>query len=534
MADNNFRSYRTLDPNSARARETANDPLADLARLIGRGDRHTETTTRDPRYSRQPADTGAAGEVWSDEDYAAPDRRLSRQEDRIQHYDDRAQRYDDRAQHYDEAPQYEDHPSAQPASQASYGSQDHGRYADEEQGNARFFSGPAARFNGFSDDDDAYPSPEPPAIPERAVPAYASDEYETDPPAHETYDGYAPDDYDDESPAPRRRGGLVVVMAVLGLVVVGTAGAFAYRAMFGGSMLPTLPPIIKANVGPNKIVPDAQASNNATPGGAAPSGQGEQLVPREEQPVAMEPPKTAARVVSTVPIVTGQGGPAVANAESEGIWPAPPSTASLPPPPPPMAAAPSQASSAASGSAETKKIHTVIIRSDQSGGADGAAQAAPAARATARAAAAPAPARPSAGAGGSNAPMSIAPGAQGDAAPTPPARTRVAAAPPAAAPVALANPAPASAAAAAPASGGYAVQVTSQRSEGDAQTAYRELQAKYPNQLGGREPIIRRADLGEKGVYFRALVGPFASSEQASGLCSGLKAAGGDCLVQKN
>jgi len=130
--------------------------------------------------------------------------------------------------------------------------------------------------------------------------------------------------------------------------------------------------------------------------------------------------------------------------------------------------------------------------------------------------------------------MSIAPGTQGDAAPTPPARTRVAAAPPAAAPVALANPAPASGAAATPASGGYAVQVTSQRSEGEAQSAYRELQAKYPNQLGGREPIIRRADLGDKGIYFRALVGPFASSEQAVGLCSGLKAAGGDCLVQKN
>ena len=51
-------------------------------------------------------------------------------------------------------------------------------------------------------------------------------------------------------------------MAVLGLAVVGTAGAFAYRAMFGGSVLPTLPPIIKASNGPNKIVPnngDAQA-----------------------------------------------------------------------------------------------------------------------------------------------------------------------------------------------------------------------------------------------------------------------------------
>ena len=34
---------------------------------------------------------------------------------------------------------------------------------------------------------------------------------------------------------PRRRGGLVTVLAVLALAVVGTAGAFGYRAMFGNS-----------------------------------------------------------------------------------------------------------------------------------------------------------------------------------------------------------------------------------------------------------------------------------------------------------
>ena len=93
----------------------------------------------------------------------------------------------------------------------------------------------------------------------------------------------------------------------------------------------------------------------------------------------------------------------------------------------------------------------------------------------------------------------------------------------------------ASGVAAAPSSGGgYAVQVTSQRSEAEAQAAFKELRAKFPNQLGGREPIIRRADLGAKGTYYRALVGPFASMEEAAGMCSGLKAAGGNCLVQKN
>jgi SPOR domain len=80
----------------------------------------------------------------------------------------------------------------------------------------------------------------------------------------------------------------------------------------------------------------------------------------------------------------------------------------------------------------------------------------------------------------------------------------------------------------------YAVQVSSERSESRAQAAFRSLQAKYPSQLGGHQPIIRRVDLRAAGIYYRALVGPFASAEKAAKLCSGLKAAGGDCIIQKN
>jgi hypothetical protein len=81
---------------------------------------------------------------------------------------------------------------------------------------------------------------------------------------------------------------------------------------------------------------------------------------------------------------------------------------------------------------------------------------------------------------------------------------------------------------------GYAVQVASERSERKAQAAFRALQGRYPNQLSGRQMVIRRVDLGAAGTYYRALVGPFASADKAAKLCSGLKAAGGDCIVQKN
>jgi len=82
--------------------------------------------------------------------------------------------------------------------------------------------------------------------------------------------------------------------------------------------------------------------------------------------------------------------------------------------------------------------------------------------------------------------------------------------------------------------GNFAVQVSSQRSEVEANAAYRTLQRRYPNVLGGRSSFVRRADLGSRGVYYRTMVGPFATGEQAAKLCSSLKAAGGQCIIHRN
>jgi hypothetical protein len=81
---------------------------------------------------------------------------------------------------------------------------------------------------------------------------------------------------------------------------------------------------------------------------------------------------------------------------------------------------------------------------------------------------------------------------------------------------------------------GYAVEVASERSAADVDAVFRSLQAKFPNQLGGREPIVRRTVLGPEGIYYRALIGPFASMKAAAGVCNSLKAAGESCLVAKN
>jgi cell division protein FtsN len=95
-----------------------------------------------------------------------------------------------------------------------------------------------------------------------------------------------------------------------------------------------------------------------------------------------------------------------------------------------------------------------------------------------------------------------------------------------------AMPSPATAAKAA--AGGYFVQVSSQRSEVDALASLRSLQEKFPGELGDRDAIIRRANLGAKGIYYRAMTGPFASADEADQFCRSLKAAGGECIIQRN
>jgi cell division septation protein DedD len=82
--------------------------------------------------------------------------------------------------------------------------------------------------------------------------------------------------------------------------------------------------------------------------------------------------------------------------------------------------------------------------------------------------------------------------------------------------------------------GGYVVQVSAERSDAKAQSSFKTLQSRYPHVLGDRSPLIRRVELGKKGIFYRAQVGPFDTVEQAKQLCARLKSAGGHCMVQKN
>jgi cell division protein FtsN len=333
------------------------------------------------------------------------------------------------------------------------------------------------------------------------------------------------DDFDDEEPRGARRHGLATVFAVLGLAVLGTAGAFAYRSLVGGPRVAAAPPVIHASGEPSKVAPPPAAVADSSAAGKfsydrfGDAGKDEKVVNREEKPVDLSkavPPSVARPAFPPPPA------------------PAPNGTSTMPKGQAPSAANPPSALG------EPRRVKTVPIRPDQGGDAATAApaqqpssrqqsnaqaQGADAAARTkvaARHQAAPVAPPPPAGGG----PLSLSPDANNSAGQDFPA-----APPPAAAPVRQAAPTRVASAPAA-AGGKFLVQVASQKSEADAESAYRGVQSKYGSVLNGQPHQIRRADLGAKGVYYRAMVGPFASREDAVQLCASLKQAGGDCVVQ--
>jgi hypothetical protein len=319
----------------------------------------------------------------------------------------------------------------------------------------------------------------------------------------DTGEAHGEHDYHDNPATMRWRYRLVMATAAIALAGLGVVSAFAYRAVFAGAVLPALPPIIKAENAPNDNVQNEgdNQPRDLSQTSIASAGSSEEFVsrfPADNQ----EPPKTAA--ISPNPSASPPSALGWAVAPMATTPPASlPSVA-----PPPEVAAPVPAPS----SSTPKKIKSVISRrSDGSGqtGTSAATAKSPAAKPSAAAAALPV-----------GRPLSLAPDAHDHSAASPPPRSHM--------------PAGTATAAEASSGGGYAVAVASERSAADADAVFRSLQAKFPDQLGGHEPIVRRTDLGPEGTYYRTSIGPFVSKKEAARVCSSLKAAGESCLVEKN
>jgi hypothetical protein len=283
-------------------------------------------------------------------------------------------------------------------------------------------------------------------------------------------------------------------LSVLTLIAVGT---YAYRTYYVEPASTQTPPGNTAEETPSKVIPaiSDRQSGKLVQERVGARGSGERMVSREEQLV--EPKST--------------------DSMPRWAWALPPAPSGLPPQ--------GTASAPDTMSSDPKRITTLAIRPDGTEASGGRVANPPPGTSASAAPSQPRLAQPAA----RGAPLSLDPQAPAsDAAPAPP--TQRALTPPA--PRMAATPPPAVAANAA--AGGYVVQVSSQRSEADAQASFRSLQEKFPSQLGGRTVIVRRADLGAKGIYYRVVTGPFASAGEADQFCGSLKAAGGKCIVQRN
>ena len=97
------------------------------------------------------------------------------------------------------------------------------------------------------------------------------------------------------------------------------------------------------------------------------------------------------------------------------------------------------------------------------------------------------------------------------------------------------RPAPQAQAPAPSASGGsdWVGQVASLRTQAEADRTAAAVRAANASILSGRGFDIRRVDLADKGIYYRARVDGFASKADASATCDKLKAAGQACFVTR-
>jgi sporulation related protein len=82
-------------------------------------------------------------------------------------------------------------------------------------------------------------------------------------------------------------------------------------------------------------------------------------------------------------------------------------------------------------------------------------------------------------------------------------------------------------------SGAYVVQVSSVQGADLATREWEVLLRKFGDLLTNLRPDIQMADLGAKGIYYRLRIGPFATKQEAQDMCSTLKSRGRDCLVRK-
>jgi hypothetical protein len=302
------------DPGGDLINANSDDPLAELARLVGdvdpMEDRRTTAPGRDP---------------WEAGDRSMPEP----------------------ATHHLHAPPLADYGYGEEGdAQQTYADGQGGTWQTNEQG----------AYDQASHVEGAYYAHDESAAQQQ----YADDQYAEDQYADEHYgrDQYADGQYADEQYAddeyasyerqdspPARRGKLITVGLVLGLAVIGTAGAYAFRTVYGGA--PGTPPVIKADASPTKIAaaPTDASNNKQIFDRLADRGQNERMVPREEQPLDVKSPAPHGQAAVAWPAPQGAPPPSAGQRPLTVTDPRPVKTVTISPNAP-QAAAPAAPSAA--------------------------------------------------------------------------------------------------------------------------------------------------------------------------------------------
>ena len=300
--DHSQRPFRNADlqsratPTASTAPAGASDPLAELARLIGQNDPFGEFGRDGARQAAAPQTVAQAEPLL---------RGLAAQGARRDPNSGQA--------------------AAPAATQPAYSAED---FTRQPFGSAPLVGG-----------DDVYQTQGPvPGYEDDAagLGGYAEAAYD---PALPPYTGEEQDFYDD-IPPPRRRMGVLAIAAVFALAVIGTAGAFGYRSLFGSAGSGP-PPVIKADSTPSKIVPDKDQSAKLINDRVNERSGDQKLVSREEQPVDLNKGKPAG--VLTQDQSVASAGAMRSPALGSGVI-----------------------------GSDPKKIRTITIRPDQPGAADAA------------------------------------------------------------------------------------------------------------------------------------------------------------------
>jgi hypothetical protein len=291
-----------------------------------------------------------------------------------------------------------------------------------------------------------------------------------------------PASHPEEDPAPQRSWMrfLPAGIALGAIALFGGVVGYTYMSRGGAADGPV--PLVRADARPAKVKPDS-------PGGMEvphqdkeiyqrlaqqappppPSPKVERLLPPPEAPM----PKPAATPAPPPPVAAIPAAPEVKPpANAVPVPMTPPAMAAAPPPPPAVAKAPE------AKPAEPPKVATTPPEAKQ---------------VEAPKVAAPKPA-------------------------------------PAPEPKQLASIQPAAGAAAA---GAFRVQIASLRTTEDAAKSWEKLKTTNPDLLGKLSGNVVRADLGDKGTFYRVVAGPFSDRDAASELCAKLKQRNVGCLVVK-